>query len=1089
MMNQMRQQPFFKPLNVNSEMASTNLYESVQQNTANQSKSNVNVHSFQINRHKENNLTQCTVQQDSMIGGERLSSLHAKLQQEADKIRKWRVQTEIELKQKESNIKELTGTVESLRKSILELQLQNESLSLKLQEEMSNREEVMQKVCATRDICNLLKDHSAKTEERLQKCETERTELKYMEKEHLKQFEELSVQFKNLEIAANEKQSKLANELSVVKSEHEVNQQEMEEKLSSMESSVKSLSEQSDEKDIEIRDIRSILQQNEEQIHTLESTHDELKENLDCCQNELNQKKESFEVTVKQLQSVEEQYGELTEKSQNLTKELEALQAAKEKLENEIICNNDKFTNETNVLQLELQSLNLQLNEKICRIIHLEEEMEKSLSNIEELKSAKDLLIMERAEIENKLQECEKSKEALLISQRTGESKAHHLLMEIEKSQEELKLCQTDCLNHKNEAAELKKTIDVLLEEKSELQKEIISATEEINLKKVDLERAREEIQQNKENESKLSDEIAELKDNLEQECGNYDNTLKDLKKAKTDIATLEKKLTTKQKDFDKIQKEIEKRKKSEEGLVTDLKEKKQEKEMLSEELDNVKKELEEKCSIIIQLEEEKEANSKTMQGELKNLSKDATDLEVKTKSLKTDITAKNKHIKELEKETRGLKSKLTAQTKLIESKEEEMDRIKEDLESVSSTVDDLKNSINQQEKDLCQEKKRADQEKKKADEMKMLADKSVKEQEMSSKKCEMQMAEMMATLEKYKQDNHKILSQREKEFELLKQKFESGDKDAKIESKKVVSELQGQIEDFKKKLCQADSQKVEWEKKIEEKDKQLSEVQSEVQTKEKKIAELSKKIKVHHPPKKTVSLQTSPVLPPTATVTPVPSTPSVTQKPVFVTPKVTQMASLQRTPKKPETPVMQSEMKTPQRSILKSAMLGSASKKRRVVFAQEKEDVDSDSSSSELMELEIDEIESRYKTKDRSTPLLLHPSPKVYPSPKHVKENSTPRVNRNEMENTDRLTITRVPRGPPVSIKRKEKQNECRTPSSKSLKLEESKILNVRKTPSKTHGKFFKNSPKERMKKPKSDETETSWFDLDSVFGFGPED
>lgn len=39
------------------------------------------------------------------------------------------------------------------------------------------------------------------------------------------------------------------------------------------------------------------------------------------------------------------------------------------------------------------------------------------------------------------------------------------------------------------------------------------------------------------------------------------------------------------------------------------------------------------------------------MQGELKNLSKDATDLEVKTKSLKTDITAKNKHIKELEKE------------------------------------------------------------------------------------------------------------------------------------------------------------------------------------------------------------------------------------------------------------------------------------------------------------------------------------------------------------------------------------------------------------------------------------------------------
>ena len=39
-------------------------------------------------------------QEDTSLGTERLSSLHAKLHQEADKIRKWKVQTEMDMKHK-----------------------------------------------------------------------------------------------------------------------------------------------------------------------------------------------------------------------------------------------------------------------------------------------------------------------------------------------------------------------------------------------------------------------------------------------------------------------------------------------------------------------------------------------------------------------------------------------------------------------------------------------------------------------------------------------------------------------------------------------------------------------------------------------------------------------------------------------------------------------------------------------------------------------------------------------------------------------------------------------------------------------------
>lgn len=38
--------------------------------------------------------------QDLAVNGERLTSLHAKLHQEVDKIRKWKNQTEVDLKQK-----------------------------------------------------------------------------------------------------------------------------------------------------------------------------------------------------------------------------------------------------------------------------------------------------------------------------------------------------------------------------------------------------------------------------------------------------------------------------------------------------------------------------------------------------------------------------------------------------------------------------------------------------------------------------------------------------------------------------------------------------------------------------------------------------------------------------------------------------------------------------------------------------------------------------------------------------------------------------------------------------------------------------
>lgn len=50
----------------------------------------------------------------------------------------------------------------------------------------------------------------------------------------------------------------------------------------------------------------------------------------------------------------------------------------------------------------------------------------------------------------------------------------------------------------------------------------------------------------------------------------------------------------------------------------------------------------------------------------------------------------------------------------------------------------------------------------------------AVKHKEEAVNKCDHQMAEMMATLEKYQQENHKIVTQKDKEIEQLKLKLET---------------------------------------------------------------------------------------------------------------------------------------------------------------------------------------------------------------------------------------------------------------------------------------------------------------------------
>ncbi|XP_076806932.1 uncharacterized protein LOC143450322 [Clavelina lepadiformis] len=117
------------------------------------------------------------------------------LQAEAEKIRNWHVQAEMTTKQLEKSVQNLTQTVESQRKSLVEVQMENESLSTKMQEEINKRVACLQKVDATREMCNLLKTQACELEGTLNYCQDLKSEIEFDNADRKLVFQKLASDF------------------------------------------------------------------------------------------------------------------------------------------------------------------------------------------------------------------------------------------------------------------------------------------------------------------------------------------------------------------------------------------------------------------------------------------------------------------------------------------------------------------------------------------------------------------------------------------------------------------------------------------------------------------------------------------------------------------------------------------------------------------------------------------------------------------------------------------------------------------------------------------------------------------------------
>uniref|UniRef100_A0A673JIY1 Synaptonemal complex protein 1 n=1 Tax=Sinocyclocheilus rhinocerous TaxID=307959 RepID=A0A673JIY1_9TELE len=112
---------------------------------------------------------------NSLLTSVRSSQLYSRLLDEAEKIKLWKFKIDSEISQKDRKLQENRKTIETQRKAIQELQFANEGLSMKLEDQLNENED-LRNTNATRNLCNILKDTFERSAEKMNLFEAEREE-------------------------------------------------------------------------------------------------------------------------------------------------------------------------------------------------------------------------------------------------------------------------------------------------------------------------------------------------------------------------------------------------------------------------------------------------------------------------------------------------------------------------------------------------------------------------------------------------------------------------------------------------------------------------------------------------------------------------------------------------------------------------------------------------------------------------------------------------------------------------------------------------------------------------------------------------
>ncbi|XP_055077994.1 synaptonemal complex protein 1 [Periophthalmus magnuspinnatus] len=650
--------------------------------------------------------------------------LYTKLFDEVEKIKCWKVKVDSDTVQKEKKLSENKRTIETQRKAIQELQFGNESLSVKLEEQISENEDLRNRNNATRNLCNILKDTFERSIEKMHLFECEREETHHLLLEYQEILQKHIETLEALHLKAEADQSELQKGKNT------------KDELIQFENQQKKLQQEIDMKEEEVETLQAKLRDNDRNLNNVFAELQDTKEHCRMLQEEIDHKSDllrssnaEHDSLIKKLHETEQAMTTLLAMTEEYEKIIRTKELNVQELTRETTHQKETFVQ----MQRSVDDLHKLLDSEKHKTTELEKQVN---ANIQELEKKKkdlgemtELSAQKEKQINNLIEQLDatnKSMEAINSKMSVVTGRAEEMKAELLNKTEEAQQLKEVCHNAKRSLTELTTKFTLAQAQANELQKHLTNEQKKNEAKSSEVEQ--------------LQKEITQLKCTYEELLCNF-NELQSVKYA------LELKLESQCLDTQTVEENIKMSEETAQELLNKMEQTKNEKHQLRHELNSIKTTLHHKCQEIEILKKNLEENGKNLLDEVSKKERRIRLIEAKSKLLKKQVAKQTAKSTELQDVINNLQEENHS---LKRVHEEEHQILLEDQQNKSAVARELEIEV---------QKLRSETEE------------AIRCQEDTELKCQNKIADMVTLMEKHKSQYDRMVEEKDAELQVNKEK------------------------------------------------------------------------------------------------------------------------------------------------------------------------------------------------------------------------------------------------------------------------------------------------------------------------------
>ncbi|KAJ8360362.1 hypothetical protein SKAU_G00168870 [Synaphobranchus kaupii] len=415
----------------------------------------------------------------------RSSQLYSKLFEEAEKIKCWKVKMDMEIGQKDRRLQDNKRTIENQRKAIQELQFGNESLSMKLEDEMSKNTDLKNKMALETTLAQKTEEYTAALVEKGKSLE----QLKKIRDEQAEKLQGILATAEELQITLTHEVQRvkgLEEVLGSVTEELKLKTSELE-KLQLEETKALQLTKELESKNSEIQQLM-----HRTDILSVEKKY--VEEALDALQKEQEDLKEITQMKESKMREVEDQLSVALVNGRKSTDEIQRLKRDTEQNKKEYEELRATFTE----LQLQKEALSQQAEGGAADIkmleAHLKESEENEKKIIQEMERAEEEKQQLRYELESlKATMDEQGRETKTMHKRQEDSNKS-LQNELTKKEKQMKALEVKVNTLKTKIETKTKVHEECMKENKNLKRQIVTENDKYSQLETEVNEVKQEL-------------------------------------------------------------------------------------------------------------------------------------------------------------------------------------------------------------------------------------------------------------------------------------------------------------------------------------------------------------------------------------------------------------------------------------------------------------------------------------------------------------------------------------------------------------------------------------------------------------------